>query len=293
MSKLYNHYPVKVLHLESTDVCQASCPLCERETNSDFDKNTQNHLGIAQLQSCISDDLIAKLDKMFICGNLGDPAAGKHTLALFSYFRHINPEITLGMNTNGAIQNTTWWDVLGKLFHKQHDYVVFSIDGLEDTNHIYRRGVNWQKLMENARAYIKTGARAHWDMLVYGHNEHQVDECESLAKKMGFTWFRAKVSKRPSTVDWLRPPKNWERPEIKQGSIECIAEQEKSIYVNSRGQVYPCCWLGSTDAYYETFPEIKNNWNTSSCNPICQQTCSSKSNQNNFSNQWQRNTQLL
>ena len=26
---------IKVLHLESTDVCQAACPLCARETNVD------------------------------------------------------------------------------------------------------------------------------------------------------------------------------------------------------------------------------------------------------------------
>jgi len=44
---------IKVLHLESTDVCQAACPLCARETNPDFNKNIKNHLRIDQLLEAI------------------------------------------------------------------------------------------------------------------------------------------------------------------------------------------------------------------------------------------------
>ena len=77
-----------------------------------------------------------------------------------------------------------------------YDYDVFSIDGLEDTNHIYRVGVQFKKIMENAKAYIDTGASAHWDMLVFDHNKHQVDECRQLADTMGFTWFRSKETDR-------------------------------------------------------------------------------------------------
>ena len=36
--------------------------------------------------------------------------------------------------------------------------VVWGIDGLEDTTHLYRRNVKWDKLQENFRAYI----RAQW-----------------------------------------------------------------------------------------------------------------------------------
>ena len=186
---------IKVLHLESTDVCQAACPLCARELDPLFNKRKKNHLTINQILKHYDDDAIAKLDKVFICGNYGDPAAGKYTLDIFRYFRKINPTITLGMNTNGALQTTFWWHELGKLFTQPLDYVVFSIDGLEDTNGTYRVNVNWKKLMSNVEAYIAAGGTAHWDMLVYRHNQHQVEECEQLARHMGFTWFRAKVSK--------------------------------------------------------------------------------------------------
>ena len=167
---------IKVLHLESTDVCQAACPLCARELDPLFDKRKKNHLTINQILKHYDDNAIAKLDKVFICGVYGDPAAGKYTLDIFRYFRKINPTITLGINTNGALQTTFWWHELGKLFTQPLDYVVFSIDGLEDTNGTYRVNVNWKKLMSNVEAYIAAGGTAHWDMLVYRHNQHQVGE---------------------------------------------------------------------------------------------------------------------
>ena len=124
---------IKVLHLEPTDVCQASCPLCARETDKHFRKDRQHHLDMYKIMQIFDADRISKLYKMFMCGNYGDPAAGKYTLDIYRWFRELNPNITLGMNTNGALQTTFYWHELGRLFNQLNDYVVFSIDGLEDT----------------------------------------------------------------------------------------------------------------------------------------------------------------
>jgi hypothetical protein len=149
------------------------------------------------------------------------------------------------MNTNGAIQSTFFWHALGLLFNQPQDYCVFSIDGLEDTNHVYRKNVNWEKLMSNVQAYIAAGGSAHWDMLVYKHNQHQVDACEQLARDMGFKWFRAKVSKRGFT-DRLEFPIGWQQPTVKSGPIKCHVLNEKSVYIDAQGRVSACCWLGAT-----------------------------------------------
>lgn len=280
---------IKVLHLEPTDVCQAACPLCARETDVNFDKSQKHHLTIDQVLNHIDRESIQNLDKMFMCGNYGDPAAGRHTLEIYRYFRAINPEITLGMNTNGAIQNTAWWQILGEIFHRQQDYVVFSIDGLEDTNHIYRRGVDWHKLMENAKSYISTGASAHWDMLVYQHNEHQVDASEQLARDMGFSWFRAKVSKR-KIINGLHYPLGWQKPHLTTNQIDCHALREKSTYIDAQGRLHPCCWLGHQDPV--DFEMIQQSWQTSHAETVCQQNCSIQELGTNFTNQWQRNVAL-
>lgn len=275
---------IKILHLESTDVCQAACALCARETDHEFNKSMQHHLSMFDVIQAVGIDAIAELDKMFMCGNYGDPAAGQHTLNIYRQFRKINPNITLGMNTNGALRKSNWWVEIANILNKPKDFVVFSIDGLEDTNHIYRKNVDWSKLMTNAKSFIDAGGNAHWDMLVYKHNEHQVDACQKLAKEMGFKWFKAKLSKRP-LVGGLEYPIAWTRTQITQGSIDCQALKEQSIYIDAKGIVHPCCWLGNNISEFAT---IQSSWITENPNPRCKLFCSNYKNQTNFTNQWQR-----
>jgi len=283
---------IKVLHIEPTDVCQLACPLCARETDTEFKKSNKHHLTVPQIQQHFTKQDIKNLNKIFMCGNYGDPAAGMYTMDIYHWFRKINPTITLGMNTNGALQTTFWWHSLGQLFNLANDYCVFSIDGLEDTNSVYRVNSNWKKLMSNAEAYIAAGGSAHWDMLVYKHNQHQVDACEQLARDMGFTWFRAKVSKRPFT-EKLEFPIGWHVAQVNAKSISCHALNEQSTYIDAQGRLSPCCWLGSTQSKFITdFDQIQQSWTSENPNIVCVKTCGTDNITTSFSNQWQREVEF-
>jgi hypothetical protein len=266
--------------------------LCARETDLEFDKGQQHHLTIGQIKEHVTEDFITNLDKMFMCGNYGDPAAGRHTLEIYKYFRSINPGITLGMNTNGAVQSELWWKELAAVLNRSRDFVVFSIDGLNDTNHLYRKNVSWSKLMANAQAFIDAGGSAHWDMLVYQHNEHQVDACEQLARDTGFTWFRAKVSKRPVTGQ-LEYPVAWNRLQYIPGRIDCHALKEQSVYLDAQGRIHPCCWLGARQSnFVKDIQEVRVTWTTNTPNLTCATTCTAQENITNFESQWQREVEL-
>ena len=284
---------VRVLHLEPTDVCQADCPLCARETDPLFDKNKKNHLTYEQIKNCFPENRIQQLEKMFMCGVYGDPAAGKNTLDIYKKFRDINPTITLGMNTNGGLRSKQWWAELANIFNQTYDYVVFSIDGLRDTNHLYRINVNWDIMIENISVFIENGGSAHWDMLIYQHNQHQVEEAKQLADKMGFTWFRAKVSKRPET-NTIKHPDNWRIPKASvSGKIDCAALKDKSVYIDARGFIRPCCWLGDyQNDHIKTFDEVQKSWHTKNPNPVCQSTCGITNNKTTFDQQWSQEIQI-
>ena len=282
---------VKVLHIEPTDACNAACPQCAREIDTTFDKNNLHHLTLSQIKKLVSDDSIKNLNKMFMCGDYGDPAAGKNTLEIFKYFRTVNPTITLGMNTNGGLRNIDWWRELGNILNKEKDYVIFSIDGLADTNHIYRINVDYEKVINNARSFIGAGGRAHWEMLVFAHNQHQVDLAEETARKLGFGWFRAKVSRRFEQwpVDFLKPPIGWENPIVSKGSIDCQAIKDQSLYISAKGVLYPCCWLGTNDNFtLDNFDKVQATWNSDNPNNICKNACSKNTTGTSFTNQWQR-----
>jgi len=193
------------------------------------------------------------------------------------------------------LRTESWWRELASIFRRDEDYVVFSIDGLEDTNDTYRVNVKWDKVIENAQAFIEAGGSAHWDMLVFEHNQHQVDACERLAHDLGFKWFRAKVSRRNNIVpiEFLHPPKGWKDRVVSDGSIRCQALQENSVYISAKGKLFPCCYLGMTKSTLDQFDDIKSSWNTDSPNRVCMDTCLSSDGQHtSYLNQWQREVQL-
>ena len=67
--------------------------------------------------------------------------------------------------------------------------VIFSVDGLSDTNHLYRQNVVWDNVERNMRVSFAAGGRARWDFIVFGHNEHQVDEAQRTSRELGCRTF--------------------------------------------------------------------------------------------------------
>jgi len=290
---------IRVLHLELTTRCQASCPQCARmDPASGYQQD--HDLSLQQVQKLFSIEFVQQLDKMFACGNFGDPAAAQDCLAIFRWFREVNPNIVLGMHTNGAIRDTKFWIHMGELLSGELDYCVFSIDGMASSNDIYRRGVMWHRVIINAESFIKHGGRAHWDMLVFEHNQHHVDHCREHARKMGFVRFRTKVSSRfqERPIKFLAPPAGYQ---FKQhtGPIECHAKKERSIYVAATGEILPCCFIGSeifrmdsTLKHLCDHPDqLEHSW-VKQPHMVCTKFCATADAQTRFENQFDEDTAL-
>lgn len=200
---------IKQLHMETSSACNATCPWCWRENTNKFDKGTDTlSLTLEKVRTRFNEPFIKNLDSMFMCGNYGDPAAAHETIDILKYFREVNPKIELGIHSNGGLRSTKWWAELGTILSGERDYCYFGIDGLVDTNHLHRRGTLFTKIMDNATSFIKAGGKAHWEYLVFEHNEHQVEEARALSEAMGFVGFREKVSFRFQfkTVPGIRRP---------------------------------------------------------------------------------------
>ncbi len=240
----------KIIHFENTSRCNAACPMCARNINGKGLAVDLADLSFYKYQAHVMENT-QTLEKVFFCGTVGDPCADKNLLQKIAWTKKLLPNTVVGINTNGSIRNPNWWKECASLLTGIYDYVVFSIDGLEDTNHIYRVGVQWQKLMENAQAYIDAGGSAHWDMLVFDHNKHQVDQCKQLADSMGFTWFRVKETDRWDQYSFphLSPPNNYTPVDYNSvQEIACERNIENSTYVDFQGNEFPCCQMG--EMYY-------------------------------------------
>jgi len=194
---IYKYNDIKTLHLEVTDKCNAACPMCARNINGGEDNPQlpEVELTRSDVEVMFPVEFVKQLDRMYMCGNYGDPIAAKDTLEIFQYFRDHNPKMTLSLHTNGSAKTTEWWTKLANVLGPK-GYVVFSVDGLADTNHLYRQNTVFSKIMTNAQAFINAGGRARWDYIVFAHNEHQVAEAEALATSMKFEKFQFKKSAR-------------------------------------------------------------------------------------------------
>jgi MoaA/NifB/PqqE/SkfB family radical SAM enzyme len=86
---MYKYSDIKTVHLEITEACNAACPMCARNINGGEDNPhlTGAELTLEDCKVIFPPEFIAQLDRMYMCGNFGDPVAAKDTLEVFNYFR--------------------------------------------------------------------------------------------------------------------------------------------------------------------------------------------------------------
>ena len=139
---LYRYEDIKVVHLEITEKCQAACPMCNRNCSGipgmidgAINPNLGLHeLTLANVQQLLPPEFVKQLDRLFMCGNFGDPIIATDTLEVFKYLRDQNKDLSLGMHTNGGAKKPEWWRELAKVLGN-NGQVTFGFDGLKDTNH--------------------------------------------------------------------------------------------------------------------------------------------------------------
>lgn len=177
-------------HIELTTKCNSACPLCPRFVYGTPHLNPRirlNELSLKDIKQWFSVDFIQKIGSINFCGNFGDPISCKDMYPIVEYFHKSNPNIKIEIRTNGGMQSEKMWKKLGNLskFSKRKLKVIFSVDGDEETNELYRRNVKWDILTRNIKAYTKAGGIAWQEFLIFNHNQHQLEDIQILSKSLG------------------------------------------------------------------------------------------------------------
>lgn len=262
---------LKNIHLEITNNCQASCPMCARNILGGLENpliKTQNWT-FDEYKTIMSETVLNQIEGMYFCGNFGDPLLNNDLIDMCAYSTIVNPNLIVRIHTNGSLRNTSWWKKLASVLPKEHK-VIFALDGLEDTHSLYRIGTDFNKILENAKAFIEAGGVAEWVFIRFKHNEHQVEEARALAKELGFSTFSLKDSSRfliepkidvvdsngnkthtiePSSeipikfIDKkiIETYKDW----VSASTIDCQSYNQREVYIDAYRNLFPCCWLAS------------------------------------------------
>lgn len=196
---IYSYKSIRAVHLEITDRCNAACPMCPRYVHGEEAPYVQNvQLSLDDIQTIFPVDFVQQLNRINFCGNYGDPIVARDLIPVIRYFRSINSNMRIEVNTNASARREEWWTELAQVMGSDEatSGVWFGLDGLGDTNHLYRRNTNWDNIMRNAKAFIAAGGIAHWNFIAFKHNEHQIPIAQAMAKEMGFKHFNIKLTAR-------------------------------------------------------------------------------------------------
>lgn len=261
---------INTLQIEPTTYCNARCPHCARfDVRGNLHPSlTLQHLDIEAIKNNIEIDQLCNLKTVVLEGDKGDPAMHPDIEKIISFFSYAPSAPQVILYTNGSIRSPKWWEALAK-----HGYsnlkVVFSIDGLRDTNHLYRVGLDFNTILNNVKSFIVSGGDAIWKMILFRHNEHQLNEISEFSKKLGFSKF-AYVPCRmaefqgnnqwPVIIDgqvthYLEPPlviqggMNNHKPDVKEPDVKITSYPDRicpnltigKIYITHQNYVVPCC----------------------------------------------------
>ncbi len=299
---------VKQVELEITSYCNAVCPGCPRtiinnNPNKILPLNNITFLNLKNWMPCVK---ILNPKNWKFSGNLGDPIVNPDLLNIVEFLSK-NYGNNIHIHTNGGVRKYNFWKELAKLskYGKENNkfnlIVRWAIDGLENTNHIYRVNVNFDSVMQNLETYLKWGGLAEWHFICFEHNEHQLNEIKDLAKSknMKFVLRKATRNYQPyvnkenivinnsvkiqhNKTDIYKKLSNAYKGVINKSnstcskkykeildtystSVKCMHLKQKQIFIASNQTLWPCCMLWDEliqkNNKMENSLPINTNWN--------------------------------
>lgn len=273
---MFKFNELKQIHLEITNNCQASCPMCNRNINGGLENPLikLHDWSLDQFKTVMTQEVLDQLESYYFCGNFGDPILNNDLIKMCAYSKVTAPNVRVTIHTNGGARNTEWWQTLAQALPANHK-VVFALDGLADTHHLYRVGTDFNKVVENAQAFIQAGGTAEWVFIKFKHNEHQAEQAQTMSVKLGFKTFVLKNSSRfilepkvkvlnrkGELMHTIEPSTDVEmkfidksvidsyKQIVEMSNISCKSQQDKEIYIDAYGDLLPCCWLASVPYSY-------------------------------------------
>lgn len=262
---------IRDVHVEISSLCNASCPWCPR-TFWGYPYNggyPEVNLTFEQTKKIFPTEFLDQLHSIRINGNFGDIVMNPDGAEIVEYFRHSNRSLEITISTNGGARDRDFWQRLALARAR----VVFALDGLADTHYLYRQNTVWSTVIKNAEIFIDQGGHATWQMIKFKHNMHQIDQCRTLSKEMGFSNFVCRDDGRDTAPvfdkqgnlthvlgDYQGPREfrvlvyKKEHDEIlledivadrqPKKKIRCETQRLGTIFIAANGDVSPCCWTG-------------------------------------------------
>ena len=200
------------VQIDLTHRCRLGCPKCQRfvpfgpEQGKRRKFLNEEHT-VADIAKIAGDG--SQYKYWSLCGSIGDAIYHPHIFDIIKYIKETSNG-TINIYTNGSGKTPEWWTELYSILNPKTDDIIFGVDGLADTAHLYRKHINFEQTiaamqMGADKGFYKNG----WHYIIFNFNEHQVEEAELLAKKIGINFLMLKSGRWTGPDDPLLPSKKW------------------------------------------------------------------------------------
>ena len=238
----------KTLHLELTTRCILECPACARTF---FSKKLNRpvpkiDLDTDLLNKFLDCDSGRQIEKFHFESNHGDAI---YLPGFIEFLQHWRGSKTFNIVTNGSRMKLDFWNKLASVLTEKES-ITFSIDGLEDTNPLYRINSDWSSIIAGLDIMVKHGVPVTWKTVIFSHNQHQLKDIETFAYQHGASKFELVKSHRFGDES-MQPDQSYVLVErLYQNSKDSPVtspqcDQGSQLYISSDGYCWPCCWITS------------------------------------------------
>ena len=244
------------LHIETTNRCVLACPACPRTAWRDITKIPleKSDLDVDLLEKFLDCDKGRQITEFVLSGDYGDCIYYPDLFKLIERFRD---RVCFNLVTNGSRQTEKFWRRLAELLTSK-DTITFSIDGTQDTNHLYRINSDWPSIMTGLDIMAQSSARVHWKTIVFKFNYDKLEEIKQFAESRGATW-HAEKTHRYENLELIPPTEYVENNYLFQDDfvenhqIEIEPQCEKSaMVVTADGYLFPCDWIRNPRTLYKS-----------------------------------------
>lgn len=177
------------INIDSSTRCNLLCPGCHRTRTVNDQNRTWDitDMPMEFFQSLVRPE--NRISTLVYNLTLSDPIYSGVLIQQLEYVQHLAHRPKIVLSTNGSGRTVAWWQKLATLLGPD-DVVEFCIDGLQDTNHIYRVNAKWDSIITGIKTLRSASdCKIGWRYIVFEHNYHQVDQARQPAKDLNLGRF--------------------------------------------------------------------------------------------------------
>ena len=168
-------------NIDASYRCVFKCPQCIRQKSTSQDQIKRSFdLEEEQFKKILD---YYQLGVTF-CGQISDPIYHPKFLNLLKMCSGQGKSVRIA--TVGSGKSDAWWNEAFSYGVGENAW-YFGVDGIDEKSELYRIGSNFQDVWGRMKQGRDLGHVIVWQYIIFGYNEHEVDEAIEIAKKENFS----------------------------------------------------------------------------------------------------------